>query len=239
MDGWIKLHRKSIESAVFQNPNLWKAWCWCLMRANHKENKFLFGGEEIHINSGQFITGRFEGAEQCGMKPSTFRDQLRKLKALGNIDTTSDNKKTLITVINWGHYQYQDSESDTTSDTYPTTNRQQTDTDKNDRMKESLLNLFDYWNNKEIIQHRTITDKLKRKLNGSLRDYSTDEIKSAIDNYSFILNSEDYFFNYKWTLHDFLQRGLEKFIDLEVAKNNYRKSNNGHKPKEETLELNA
>jgi hypothetical protein len=50
-----------------------------------------------------------------------------------------------------------------------------------------------------------------------------DEIKDAIHNYDFILNSKEHWFNYRWTLKDFLQRGLEKFKDADVAYDNYLK----------------
>ncbi|GAH78044.1 unnamed protein product, partial [marine sediment metagenome] len=33
---------------------------------------------------------------------------------------------------------------------------------------------------------------------------------------------DDYFFKYRWTLKDFLRRGLEKFMDGEIARQNYR-----------------
>ena len=105
MLGWIKLHRKSIESAVFQNPNLWQVWTYCMMRANHTTQKILFNGEEVTLQPGQFITGRYAGAKDCNMKPSTFTDQLNKLKILKMLDITSDNKKSIITLVNWGVYQ--------------------------------------------------------------------------------------------------------------------------------------
>jgi len=33
--GWIRLYRKTLESAVFQNETLLKIWIWCLLRAGH------------------------------------------------------------------------------------------------------------------------------------------------------------------------------------------------------------
>ena len=99
-------------------------------------------GKEININPGQFITGRFEGAKDCNMKPSTFRDQLDKLKKMKNLDIISDNKKSLITLINWEQYQSSELIPDTISDNYSTSNRQQPDTDKNERMKKCNKNTF-------------------------------------------------------------------------------------------------
>ena len=85
--------------------------------------------------------------------------------------------------------------------------------------------ILDHWNSKDIIQHRKLTDKIKRAINGALRNYSADEICAAIDNYNTILTDEKYYWSYKWTLQDFLQRGLEKFIDFETAAQNYQKDN--------------
>ncbi len=36
-----------------------------------------------------------------------------------------------------------------------------------------------------------------------------------------IVKDDKYYFKYKWTLKDFLKRGLVKFLDIEVAKQNY------------------
>jgi len=93
------------------------------MRANHKTTKILFNGEEITLKPGQFITGRYAGSKDCNMKPSTFTDQLKKLKKLKKLDITSDNKKSHITLVNWGVYQTGEAESDTTSNIKPTPNR--------------------------------------------------------------------------------------------------------------------
>lgn len=124
MEGWIKMFRKSIDSAVFCNANLWQVWCYCLMRANHESNhKFLWNGEEKTLQPGQFITGRFKGAKDCKMSPSTFRDQLAKLQKLKNLDITSDNKNSIITIVKWTSYQGSELKPDTTSDINPTSTR--------------------------------------------------------------------------------------------------------------------
>ena len=87
--------------------------------------------------------------------------------------------------------------------------------------------IFDHWNEKEIIKHRSLTDKLKRAINGALANCSRDEIVQAVDNYSRVLQSPDHYFKYRWTLNDFLQRGLDKFMLEEVCMENYRKDHGG------------
>ena len=116
-----------MNSVIFQNPNLWQVWCYCIMRANHKTSTILFDDKEMILQPGQFITGRFEGSKVCNMKPSTFRDQLYKLKRSKTIDIKSDNKKSIITIYNWAFYQnpknLSDTKPDIRSDINPTSTR--------------------------------------------------------------------------------------------------------------------
>lgn len=89
---------------------------------------------------------------------------------------------------------------------------------------DTRLEIFNYWNSKDIIKHRKLTDKIKRSINGALGNYTQAEIIQAIDNYARILASpNDYFFSYKWTLPDFLQRGLDKFLDWRVCDANCKR----------------
>jgi cyanate lyase len=81
-------------------------------------------------------------------------------------------------------------------------------------------NILVYWNNKKIIIHNKLTDKIKSKINSTLKDYSENEIKKAIDNYNIVLKGVKYYFDYKWTLKDFLQRGIDKFM-TDVCFDNY------------------
>ncbi len=92
---------------------------------------------------------------------------------------------------------------------------------KNNRQDTPQDRIFDHWNSKGIITHREMTDKIRRAINGALRNYSEDEIYQAIDNYAIILTDDKYFWSYKWTLQKFLQRGLDDFLDFNTAAQNY------------------
>ncbi|MDD5512046.1 MAG: hypothetical protein PHI12_14755 [Dehalococcoidales bacterium] len=83
--------------------------------------------------------------------------------------------------------------------------------------------LFDLWNSLGVTRHRKLTGDMTRALAAASRDFSAAEISQAIKNYAHIVNDERCYFKYRWTFKDFLKRGLEKFLDLEVALNNYRK----------------
>lgn len=86
-------------------------------------------------------------------------------------------------------------------------------------------NIFDHWNKAGIIKHQKLTGKMETKIKSALKDYTPEELAQAISNYSEILNSPEYYWSYRWTIQDFLMRGIEKFSDLQTAKKNYRKEN--------------
>ena len=87
---------------------------------------------------------------------------------------------------------------------------------------EQAIKLFDLWNSLGLIKHRKLTGDMTRAIKATSRDFSVAEISQAMKNYAHIVNDEQCFFKYRWTLRDFLKRGLEKFLDLEVALSNYR-----------------
>jgi len=91
--------------------------------------------------------------------------------------------------------------------------------------KDKFKVIFDYWNKKQIIVHKDLDQQTESKINSILKNYDLKEIKQAIHNYWVILTGEEYWFKYKWTLKEFLQRGFEKFKDEDIAHGNYLKDN--------------
>ena len=90
--------------------------------------------------------------------------------------------------------------------------------------------IFNYWNNLEIITHRKLTDDIKNAIKRALKDYDIAEIQTAMFNYGVILKDEAYYFKYYWTISEFLTRhkcnNIERFLDLEIAKSNFKRDSN-------------
>lgn len=89
------------------------------------------------------------------------------------------------------------------------------------RVDNIYTNLFKLWNELKITIHKKLTADTKRAIDAASKDYSVEEISLAIKNYAHILKGTEYYFKYTWTLKDFLKRGLEKFLDLNIAQQNY------------------
>lgn len=148
--GWIKLHRKLLDSQVFANEGLLKVWIYCLCRANHDVSYVPIttgkGTTEVKVDKGQFIFGRKSSAKDLGMNQSTLYKRLKKLEKLGNCNTQSNSHYTLVTICNWETYQ--DSKKpleqgkEQPSNNQVTTREQPSNTDKNDN---------NYKNEKKII----------------------------------------------------------------------------------------
>jgi len=67
-------------------------------------------------------------------------------------------------------------------------------------------NIYTHRNEKNIISHNKLTDDIIKQCEKRLKEYTVEEIKMSIDNYTKILNSKKTYFKHKRTLKEFLQR---------------------------------
>lgn len=112
--GWIKLHRNIMGSDIFNDLQLYRLWTLCLMKATHKEKEVLIGRQTVHLQPGQFITGR-EAVHELynnGLKPkdkvkgkSTVYRWLEALEMNGCLNIKKTTKYSMVTVTNWQEYQ--------------------------------------------------------------------------------------------------------------------------------------
>ena len=94
--------------------------------------------------------------------------------------------------------------------------------------------IFNYWNKQNINNYNDF-ELFKEVIKKTLKYHNYSEIIMSIENYAIILKGEDYYYDYIFSLYDFLEpKNIAKFIDLEIAKSNYRKkdANINHKEEE-------
>jgi DNA replication protein DnaD len=94
------------------------------MLANHQGREWEFKGEKYKAAPGQFITSLESLAQKCGKGVSiqNVRTSLKRFEKYDFLTNESTNKNRLITIVNWGFYQF--SEDELTSN--PTSNQQAT-----------------------------------------------------------------------------------------------------------------
>jgi hypothetical protein len=119
--GFVKLHRKILNSPVFQNANLYKVFSWCLLKASYKPYEALVGLRTIKLLPGQFIYGRKVAAQELDMPESSVRNYIDSLRKRKILDIKTDNKFSLITIVNWDLYQSEELEQDSKQDNNKTT----------------------------------------------------------------------------------------------------------------------
>lgn len=184
--GYIKLHRRIGQNAIWENSNLLKVWLWCLMKAHWRDGySQIFNGSKREIKRGQFLTGRKRGAKECNLPESTFWWCLKKLETFEGILLESEQKKTLVTVLNYESYQGGGDTDGQKIDNRLTTDGQQIDTDeevkKERREEERYTSIRDHWNS-TAKQHGLATvirlsDKRMRAVDARLKEKDFDFAK--------------------------------------------------------------
>lgn len=88
----------------------------------------------------------------------------------------------------------------------------------------SINNIYTYWNSKGIITHKELTAPITSAITKALKTFKEDDIKKYIDRYKQVLDDKKYFFDYKWTLEEFLKRkeGIGSFTDEGSKWANYQ-----------------
>ena len=109
MDGWLKLYRSILDSAVFQDAEVLKVWIWLLCNVAFEQHDTICYGKVINLKPGQIATGRKKIAQCTDLNENKVYRALNALKSLGNIEIKSTNKYSIITVVNWDKYQGENS----------------------------------------------------------------------------------------------------------------------------------
>lgn len=105
MDGWLKLYRSILDSAVFQDAEVLKVWIWLLCNVAFEQHDTICYGKVIHLKPGQIATGRKKIAQCTDLNETKVYRALTAIKSLGNIEIKATNKYSIITVVNWDKYQ--------------------------------------------------------------------------------------------------------------------------------------
>ena len=143
--GWIKLHRETIEKAIWRCSTLEQKsiFITLLILANHKEAQWIWKGQKFKCLPGQFITSIKSIAYYAQVSEQNVRTALVKFGKLEFLTDESTKTGRLITILNWGVYQQNDSlannqANEQLTDSQQTPNKQVTP-NKNIKEREELL----------------------------------------------------------------------------------------------------
>ena len=202
--GWIKLHRELLEKPIWYQSSLEQKviLITLLLMANHEERSYIFNGEKIVLKAGQIGTSLERIAEKTNKQVTqqNIRTALKKFERLGFLTNESTKCGRLITIVNWGIYQDNESSANKEANSCLTKDQQTANkaltneltpnkkkeckNDKNveNEKKKDICAFFEslwvlYPNKKG---KSSVSDKQKEKLYA----IGFDEMKRAIERYS-------------------------------------------------------
>jgi len=99
--------------------------------------------------------------------------------------------------------------------------------------KDKSMSVFVFWNESGLIKHSDFS-KHEPAIRSAFKHNSKDDIEAAIKNYATVINDPDCFWTYRWTLKDFLNRGLDRFLPVNFQHDDFlSRGNNGNGGKPE------
>jgi len=99
--GYIRLHRKITQWEWYGNPNTFRLFIHCLLKANFTDGKF----EGHDILRGQFVTSLDHLSKELGQSVKQVRVSLDHLIGTGELASQSFNRFRIITVVKYDDYQ--------------------------------------------------------------------------------------------------------------------------------------
>src|SRR3990167_7214056 len=110
-DGWIKFHRKTLNSPLWQYavsakmPHLISFFCQLLLMVNYEEKKWYDGKQENYIPAGSLIASLQNLADDTGLTVRQVRIALQHYESMGMMTRKTTNKWTQVWIVNWAKYQ--------------------------------------------------------------------------------------------------------------------------------------
>lgn len=102
-DGWVRIYRKLLKSAVFEDALTLKVWIWLLLNANWEERQLLNG---TVLKPGELVISQMKAANELRTTRKKLRTCLERLKKCGNVAIKGASTGTHISISNWDTYQY-------------------------------------------------------------------------------------------------------------------------------------
>ena len=221
-NGYIKLYRSSLKKGWLQNPKLWAFWCWCLMKASHREHKQIVGHQVVDLLPGQFVFGLKAASKELRQSIQSIRTHLKFCtKVEQNLTVKTTNKYSIITIVNWDSYQV-DEELPNKQNNNQLTNKQQTTNKQLTTNKNGKNGKKEKKDNKPLTfwpEDLTLTDHLRQLASKYIPADKIDDEWIAFKAWALSKNIQSANWQASWTT---------RYI-------NYAKFNQAARPKTETV----
>ncbi len=131
-DGWIKLHRSTLENPIVcKDSDHLAVWVYLLMKVTHKEYDTIFEGRRYTLKPGQQIFGRKSIASDLKVNESKVQRILKTFESEQQIEQQTSSKNRLVSIVNWSRYQDSEQLIEQQLNNKRTTTEQQVNTNNN------------------------------------------------------------------------------------------------------------
>lgn len=155
MEGWIRIHRKLIETSWFNKSEYVHLWLYLLLKANHQDKEVFVGNEKVLVKRGQLLTSRSKLAEVVHIQENKIYRILKCFENEHQIEQQKTKKYTVISIVNYDMYQKSEQVIEQPMNSKRTTDEQSMNTNNNDN------NIFIYFINKSNEENpRTFKEKM-------------------------------------------------------------------------------
>lgn len=112
-NGWIKLHRKTLDNPiVMKDTDHLAVWMWLLLNATHSDYDTIYEGERVTLKAGQFITGRKIISKELKINESKIQRILKTFESEQQIEQQTNPRCRLISILRWTDYQLDEQQSE-------------------------------------------------------------------------------------------------------------------------------
>jgi len=238
-NGYIRVWRKIKNNPIYANSKAVHIWLECLIRATYQEREFYQGREKIELDPGQFIMGYREFAKDINSSPSTVKywmDNFEKDEDM--IERTTNAKGTIVSIKNWSDYQEVERTPNACRTPAESNNKVKKDKEgkkeySGPRLKE-IQEVHRHWLDKcSDLNEAKLTKDQKKRIDTKIDKWSVEDIKTAIDHYREVYDSDFYYSN-TWTLRRFVKQGngiprfkagLDQEYDSDIWKDYQKRKN--------------
>ena len=129
--GWVKLHRKIMDSDMYKQANSFQKSLIVqfLLLAAHVPHTIYINGQTVELMPGQFFMSLNELKNICGRDatPRKLRTGIDYLTKWSFSTSETTNRGHIITILNWDTYQNEKNKNDKRIDKSATNQRQTTE----------------------------------------------------------------------------------------------------------------
>jgi hypothetical protein len=109
--GYIKLHRKILNSKIFKDSYTLQIWIVLLLKASHSSNTWTYNKREYSVKPGELFTCIDSISQDTGINRNKVHYAIKKLKIKQMIKVKSTPYGSHIEIVKWKDYQVKDDNS--------------------------------------------------------------------------------------------------------------------------------